>query len=204
MGRRKIENLEPKILAGVLRMNAKEGIANISTRKLAKKLGISEPVLFSHFMSKQGLLDAAFEYAWGKIYGDFGVSRSLLEKDFAQGFAIYRAHTDSLLSKSKDPILFAFDYLTSSFRAKEFSDLVMKDAKDALKGFFLGEDPQLTPYDLDLIVNQNIHLSLIYLVEILRGNILRSERSDAIYYTLRRNGYLALLKANLSPFASPK
>ena len=78
MGRRKILNLETKIFSAVIKMNAKEGISNISTKLLAKKLGISEPVFFSHFITKQGLLNASFDYAWQQIYTYFGVPTSLM------------------------------------------------------------------------------------------------------------------------------
>jgi AcrR family transcriptional regulator len=204
MGRRVIVNLEEKILSAVLRMNANEGIAKISTKDLAKKQGISEPVIFAHFETKQGLLDASFEYAWKLIYSSFGQPVSLLAKDPAEGFKIYQEKTDFLLKQGKMPLLYVYDYLNSSFCHQDFADLVMKDTHDAIENYFRSQAPHLTEYDLDLIAKQNIHLSLIYLVDIFRKKLVRSERSDAIYYTLRRNGYLALLQSDLSAYQEPK
>jgi len=204
MGRRVIVNLEDKILSAVLRMNASEGIAKISTKNLAQKLAISEPVIFAHFVTKQGLLDASFEYAWKLIYSSFGQPLSLLTKDPAEGFKIYQEKTDFLLKNRKMPLLYVYDYLNSSFCHQEFADLAMKDTRDAIMSYFRSQAPHFTEYDLDLIAKQNIHLSLIYLVEILRKRLIRSERSDAIYFTLRHNGYIALLQSDLSAYQEPK
>jgi hypothetical protein len=41
-------------------------------------------------------------------------------------------------------------------------------------------------------------------VNIIRKRIVRSERSDALYYTLRHNGYLALLQTNLDAYKGAK
>lgn len=204
MGRRVIVNLEEKILSAVLRMNASEGIAKISTKNLAKKLEISEPVIFAHFATKQGLLDASFEYAWKLIYSSFGQPVSLLAKDPTEGFKIYQKKTDFLLKNQKMALLYVYDYLNSSFCNQQFADLTMEDTRKVIMGYFRSQAPQLTEYDLDLIAKQNIHLSLIYLVEILRKRLIRSERSDAIYFTLRHNGYLAILQSDLSVYQEPK
>jgi AcrR family transcriptional regulator len=67
MGRRSIANIEKKILEEVLRENFKYGITSISTKDLARRLHISEPVIFAHFQTKQHLIDSAFEYAWKKV-----------------------------------------------------------------------------------------------------------------------------------------
>ena len=81
---------------------------------------------------------------------------------------------------------------------------VMADTLNTIKDYFHAQDPALSAYDLELIAKQNIHLSLVYLVDIFRGKFIRSERSDAIYYTLRHNGYLALIHCDFSPYPEPK
>jgi AcrR family transcriptional regulator len=204
MGRRVIVNLEGKILNAVLKMNASVGIANISTKVLAQKSHISEPAIFAHFLTKQGLLDAAFEQAWKMIYQSFGKPVSLLASDTDEGFKIYQKKTDLLLKESKEPLLYVYDYLNSSYCRQDFADLVMADTLNTIKDYFHAQDPALSAYDLELIAKQNIHLSLVYLVDIFRGKFIRSERSDAIYYTLRHNGYLALIHCDFSPYPEPK
>jgi Transcriptional regulator len=204
MGRRKIVNLEQKIFVAVLRMNAKEGFSNISTKSMAKKLHVSEPVFFSHFLTKQGLLNATFDYAWKQIFPNFGIPTSLMESDFDKGFKIYQTKNDVILAKWPNEILFVHDFLNASHGDIAHADQTMKETMDMLKGFFAAADPQLSPYDLDILARHTLKLSLGYLVEIIRGNLVRSQRSDALYYTLRHNGYLALRQTNLSLYKGPE
>jgi AcrR family transcriptional regulator len=200
MGRRTIVDLEKRIYRSLFRMSARDGFGNISTRDLSKRIGISEPVIFSHFLSKQGLLDASFSAAWIRIYTYFQVPASWVNTDFMSGFALFKSNNDLLLEKFTDEILYAYDYLNSSSFNASFASLVMKDTLTSLKHYFALSDPQLNEDDLDLIANQNLHLSLRYLTQIARGRIKRTERSDAIYYTLRHTGYLALKETNLDLF----
>jgi AcrR family transcriptional regulator len=67
MGRKPICNVEKKIMEEVLRADFKYGIYALSTKKIASHLKISEPVIFSHFKTKQNLYDRTFEYAFNQI-----------------------------------------------------------------------------------------------------------------------------------------
>jgi AcrR family transcriptional regulator len=194
MGRRGIPNIENKILTAVLKMDAKDGLSSVSTRDIAAKLGISEPVIFARFGSKKGLLQAAFAYAWGQIYEDFGVPRSLLATDEEEGLKIYQERTTSLLKK-KLPVLYVFDYLVAPSSNLSFTETTMGNSYDLIKAYFRSLKPELDDANALVIAKQLIFLSLTYLEDILRGKLVRNEASDRIYYTLRRNGYLALVKA---------
>jgi AcrR family transcriptional regulator len=196
MGRKGIPNIENKILNAVLKADAKGGLSSISTRDIAKKLGISEPVIFARFGSKQGLLEAGFTYAWEQIYEDFGIPRSLIEPDEALGFKIYQERTDALLTR-KLPVLYVFDYLVSPLNDNHFTDQAMNNSYSLIKDYFARLKPELDDAACLVIAKQLVFLSLTYLEDILRGKIVRNEETDRIYYTLRRNGYLALVKAKI-------
>jgi AcrR family transcriptional regulator len=196
MGRRGIPNIENKILNAVLKADAKEGLYGISTRDIAKKLAISEPVIFARFGSKKGLLEAAFAYAWGQIYEDFGVPRSLLASDEEEGLTIYQERTTNLLKK-KLPVLYVFDYLVSPFNNLPFTEATMMNSYSLIQDYFHSLKPTLQKEDTLIIAKQLVFLSLTYLEDILRGRLVREERSDRIYYTLRRNGYLALVQSKM-------
>lgn len=56
------------ILNAALELFANEGYNTISTSKIAKKAGVSEGLIFRHFGSKKGLLDALVKDAEQKIY----------------------------------------------------------------------------------------------------------------------------------------
>lgn len=62
--------LEKKILSEVMRSTWKNGSGSVSTKEIAKALGISEPAIFSHFPTKQKLMDAAFIQAWRYFNSD--------------------------------------------------------------------------------------------------------------------------------------
>lgn len=62
---------QESILTAALELFANEGFAATPTSKIAKKAGVSEGLIFRHFGSKQGLLDALMlevEVRLGKIF----------------------------------------------------------------------------------------------------------------------------------------
>jgi AcrR family transcriptional regulator len=67
MGRKAIKNIEKKILGEVMKEAFKNGIAAVSTKEVAHKLHISEPVIFAHFETKQNLMVKTFEEAWNAL-----------------------------------------------------------------------------------------------------------------------------------------
>ena len=63
---------QEKILEAALELFASEGYAATPTSKIAKMAGVSEGLIFRHYESKQGLLDALIveaEVRLGKIFG---------------------------------------------------------------------------------------------------------------------------------------
>lgn len=197
MGRHGIPNIEHKILNAVLKMEAKEGLSGVSTRDIAKKLAISEPVIFARFGSKKGLLEAAFAYAWEQIYEDFGIPRSLLAQNEEEGLKIYQERTSSLLKK-KLPVLYVFDYLVAPSSDLAFTETTMANSYGLIKTYFRSLKPELDDANALVIARQLVFLSLTYLEDILRGKLARNEATDRIYYTLRRNGYLALVNSKIA------
>ncbi len=60
-----------KILAHALELFAKDGYAAVSTSKIAKRAEVSEGLIFRHFETKKGLLDAIVEQAREKTINLF-------------------------------------------------------------------------------------------------------------------------------------
>lgn len=52
---------QEKILEAALKLFAREGYASVSTSKVARTAGVSEGLIFRHFGSKEGLLNALLE-----------------------------------------------------------------------------------------------------------------------------------------------
>lgn len=56
-----------QILISALELFANEGYKAVSTSKIAKAAGVSEGLIFRHYKSKQGLLEAILEASFEKI-----------------------------------------------------------------------------------------------------------------------------------------
>jgi AcrR family transcriptional regulator len=56
MARRKLVNIDDKILRATIKIGAESGINNIPARKVAKQCGISDATIFEHFQNKQNLI----------------------------------------------------------------------------------------------------------------------------------------------------
>ena len=70
---------QEKIVNAALELFANEGYNVVSTSKIARSAGVSEGLIFRHFESKQGLLDAILKLAFDKaaeLYAPI-----ILEKD---------------------------------------------------------------------------------------------------------------------------
>lgn len=61
-----------KILQSALELFANEGVSATSTNKIAKLAGVSEGLIFRHYKSKKGLLNAIIENAEQKVNILFG------------------------------------------------------------------------------------------------------------------------------------
>lgn len=55
-------NHKETILRATLELAAETGLGNISLSQIAKKVGIQKPSLYSHFASKEALIDALYLY----------------------------------------------------------------------------------------------------------------------------------------------
>lgn len=56
-----------QILVSALELFAKEGYKAVSTSKIAKAATVSEGLIFKHYKSKQGLLEAILEHAYQRM-----------------------------------------------------------------------------------------------------------------------------------------
>ena len=59
MGYRELGNIDERILTTIIQMGAREGVENISSKKVAKELCISSGTIFNKFPTMRDALDAA-------------------------------------------------------------------------------------------------------------------------------------------------
>ena len=63
MARRKLRNLDNRILKKIVAHGSEYGIDEISTKKVAEEIGITEPTIYVHFHTRNNVLLVANEYA---------------------------------------------------------------------------------------------------------------------------------------------
>jgi|LAHS01.1.fsa_nt_gb AcrR family transcriptional regulator len=132
MGRRKLDaKIDEKILGEVMKQTVKVGTGLVSTKDLAKKLGISEPVIFGHFKTKPELMNATFVYAWDRVFKNDPVVAVAHEHGADLKFEYYRDAIVETLRRKKE-ICYLHHYLASSFFD---NDLVMSKMQDSLSEF---------------------------------------------------------------------
>jgi AcrR family transcriptional regulator len=105
--------LDEGMMKEVMRQTMKVGTGLVSTKEVAKRVGLSESALFVHFKTKADLMDKTFVYAWKSITEDhfFDVGEKLLAN---QPFDYYK---DSILSSLafKKELAYCQHYLASTY-----------------------------------------------------------------------------------------
>lgn len=114
VGRRKlVANIDDKIMIEVMKMTMKVGTGLVSTKEMAKKLHISEPVIFAHFKTKTDLMDATFVKACTPLLKD-QIVKVCLEKGNTATYEDYKPALLWALSFKKETV-FIHHYLASSY-----------------------------------------------------------------------------------------
>jgi AcrR family transcriptional regulator len=114
MARRTLRNLDERILNQVIRYGAEEPIGDISTKKIASELRISEPTIYVHYKTKDNLLLQAYKKVAADLY-DPKYDKAYEGKDDADTF---QTNFECLLLRSGEKgeeVLFAFNYRHSKF-----------------------------------------------------------------------------------------
>ncbi|MCI2111668.1 MAG: TetR/AcrR family transcriptional regulator [Bacilli bacterium] len=119
MARRTLRNLDARIIKLTIHYGATNGIDNISTKRIAKDLKITEPTIYVHFKTKERLLLAAYKGILANIYAG-RLLRDVDEKnqsDYLQGELL---RVLQLSDTHREEVIYAFNYRNSSHQ-KSFS-----------------------------------------------------------------------------------
>jgi AcrR family transcriptional regulator len=132
MGRRKLAaDIDKKILDEVMRQTVKVGTGLVSTKDIAKKLHISEPVIFGHFKTKPELMNATFVYAWDRVFVNDPIADVAHQHGADLKFEYYRDAILETVGRKKE-ICYLHHYLASSFFD---NDLVMSKMEVSINAF---------------------------------------------------------------------
>lgn len=111
MSRQPLKDIEERILRQVTLAAATEGLGFVSTKRIADRLKISEPVIFTHFKTKENLLLKAYQRAF-RIYEEaFYPSIIAPEKSTMEERERKREEAiDALLDNHREELVFIGQY----------------------------------------------------------------------------------------------
>ncbi|MDO8837280.1 MAG: TetR/AcrR family transcriptional regulator [Vicinamibacterales bacterium] len=140
-----------RLLASAIDIFGRKGYAAASVREIIEQAGVTKPVLYYHFGSKEGLMMAIIQQAAGSVSAvvdraaaDGGTTRERVFRLFAAMRGLVRAHT-SELRVVHAVYYFALDLLPT-FDYKVFERIILGDLERAIRsGIESGELRNVSP-----------------------------------------------------------
>jgi len=171
MARSNLRNLDERILKRTIHYGAVDGAGNISTKRIAKDLRVTEPTIYVHFKTKENLLLSAFVYCIQDIYDEEYIKKATIAEN--------AEHLDEellrLLQKGKDnseEIVYAFNYRhsvyyapTESEESKTYLDLFHKLVRAYVN------DPDMTEKTTATLVNVCLEIVDLFIYKAAKGEI---------------------------------
>jgi AcrR family transcriptional regulator len=156
MGRRYLgRDINERILDEVMKEAARKGISGVSTKAIAHRLKISEPVIFLRFKNKHSLIDAAFLQAWRPFQdNEFSALVTMMEEGFItpeKEEAFYQLVKKGLHYKKEVTYLYLFSF--SSYFNFDLADASTHEKKKCLSAYFQTNRTVDPSYNLDLIAD---------------------------------------------------
>lgn len=205
MARRKLaNNINEKILDECMRLAMHHGLAVVSTRDIARDLGISEPVIFTHFKTKRGLINATYARAFSSFDGIIileGVDKSIPEE------AAYQAVEPQILEslKHKKELSFINQYAASlQYYDYAFVQKVQAHYRSVLVSLFKSFWPHEERLDFDLLANQYIEDLIAALYHIAMGDYPNTERTRRMLQNLILYGVKGAIRLDLENSGAPR
>jgi AcrR family transcriptional regulator len=176
MGRKTIRNVDEKIMVEVIRETHKYGIAKISTKDLARRVHVSESMLFAHFETKQNLLDKTFCYAISRmpkrpIFPDPDID--------VRNPEVYEAYLSCFreILKCPDEVVFEDAYCHSSYFYQDFVNKVNASLVNQLISTFEKYETMRSPDQRWFMVIRYLENVTSELAQIARGVVPNTEEN---------------------------
>jgi AcrR family transcriptional regulator len=192
MGRRKLVNIDRKIIAEVHREAFKYGIGSVSTKDIAHKLKISEPVIFSHFGTKEGLMRSAFEAAWKSMPHMLAFPSELTAEGDRKAFLEYKKKIEEDCDKPLE-VNYIASFVSSSFYDYAFVSEIEKTYRNELLQIFGHLAPGIDEQALSIVAERFIESSIATTNHFVLGHHPKDEETEILFYGLRIYGVVGVL-----------
>jgi AcrR family transcriptional regulator len=175
MGRRPGNaNTAERILDEVMRQTARGGTDYVSTKEVAKKLGISEPTIFLHFPTKQDLMNAAFKCAWDRFNANPAYPLAS-DKTKKVSFDDFKPIIDLKLENKKE-IIYLHHYKASGYYQHDFYEATLKNYFDGLDKLVESLFGHLDHQDVTIIEHGFVDTEIAYMAMMIKGDFAADEK----------------------------
>jgi AcrR family transcriptional regulator len=190
MGRHKLDSsVDALILDEVMYQTAEKGTNLVSTKDIAAKLKISEPVIFDRYKTKKELMDATFERAWAAFSAEpsylvvLRADKSFLYKDYER--LIKRRLT------LKKEIIYIKHYKTSTFCNLELSTQLGAPLYDGMKSLVRQNYPEISDETLLFLVRTFLESEIDALYDFVTGYLEPTDENLSLAFTTIVEGFRA-------------
>lgn len=140
-----------RLMASAVDIFGRKGYAAASVREIIEQAGVTKPVLYYHFGSKEGLMMAIIQRAAGKVAAVVeeaaaleGTTRDHVTRLFAAMRTLVRAHTSEL--RVVHAVYYFAPDLLPTFDYKVFERIILNDLERAIRsGIASGELRNVSP-----------------------------------------------------------
>lgn len=199
MARRSAEQTKHEIKNQLIKITAKRGIEGASTKEVAAKIGISEPAIYVHFMTKANLFNETFIYCCHEFNDTPALPLNYTDSFRDATFKDYQKKITKAIAKPAF-IKYIYEYLQSDHfdtkTAGACEDLFLKPTKDFLRA----HNTLLTDAEIRYLAYQCVNADLRYAMNLVRGQVIRTDRTDYLAFCVSSYGMVSFLEdKNIHP-----
>jgi len=193
MPHRNAQQTKQEIKLQLIKLTAKRGIEGASTKEVAAKIGISEPAIYVHFMTKANLFNETFIFCCHEFEETPALPLSYSKENRLEAFKAYQKKITKAIAKPAF-IKYIYDYLQSDHfdpkTAGACEDLFLKSLKDFLRL----HNHVLTDAEIRYLAYQCVNADLRYAMNLVRGQVIRSDRTDYLAFCISSYGMVSFLE----------
>jgi hypothetical protein len=172
--------LENLIIDEVMKEAMEKGPGNVSTKRVAETIKVSEPAIFAHFPTKATLMNATFVKAWNTMFIEPSFS---YEEYNCMPEENFRKKIDEDLKrqlKQKKEVAFITNYVHSEYLDFRLYKITIAPLQAILKKFMHVAYPTVEDKDLDLITGIYIDFKIRCLYFLMFGIVADTEENRKI------------------------
>jgi AcrR family transcriptional regulator len=193
MAHRNAEQTKQEIKLQLIKLTAKRGIEGASTKEVAAKIGISEPAIYVHFLTKANLFNETFVFCCHEFEETPALPLDYSKEQRDEVFKDYQKKISKAIAKP-GYIKYIYEYLQSDHfdpkTAGACEDLFLKSTKDFLRA----HNQALTDAEIRYLAYQCVNADLRYAMNLVRGQVIRTDRTDYLAFCISSYGMVSFLE----------